>query len=112
MTSTLELSVVRIYSNSGKVVGAGFLVSQKYIFTCAHVVAHALGIARNTAETPNAQGRLDFPLLAAKQFFTAKVIFWRPVNLDEFAEDIAGLELETSPPNAVQPVRLVSSEGL
>ncbi|MDZ8264436.1 AAA-like domain-containing protein [Nostoc sp. ChiQUE01b] len=112
MTLTVELSVVRIYSNSGKVVGAGFLVSQKYILTCAHVVADGLGIARNTAEIPNAQVRLDFPLLAAKQFFTAKVIFWRPVNPDEFAEDIAGLELETSPPNGVQPARLVSSEDL
>ena len=85
MAIPLESSVVRIYSNSGKVVGAGFLVSQKYILTCAHVVADALGIARNTAEMPNAEIRLDFPLLAAKQLFTAKIVFWRPVNPGEFA---------------------------
>ncbi|MEI6444981.1 MAG: AAA-like domain-containing protein [Nostocales cyanobacterium ELA583] len=112
MATPLESSVVRIYSNSGKVVGAGFLVSQKYILTCAHVVADALGIARNTAEMPNAEIRLDFPLLAAKQLFTAKIVFWRPVNPGEFAEDIAALELETSPPNTAQPARLVASEEL
>jgi hypothetical protein len=112
MAIPLESSVVRIYSNSGKVVGAGFLVSQKYILTCAHVVADALGIARNTAEMPNAEIRLDFPLLAAKQLFTAKIVFWRPVNPGEFAEDIAALELETSPLNTAQPARLVASKEL
>ncbi|MDZ7994594.1 MAG: AAA-like domain-containing protein [Nostoc sp. EfeVER01] len=112
MATPLELSVVRIYSNSGKVVGAGFLVSQKYILTCAHVVADALGIARNTAEIINAEVRLDFPLLAAKEFLTARVVFWRPVNPNEFAEDIAGLELESSLPGAAHPARLVASEEL
>ncbi|MEJ6486294.1 AAA-like domain-containing protein [Nostoc punctiforme UO1] len=112
MATPLESSVVRIYSNSGKVVGAGFLVSQKCVLTCAHVVADALGIARNTTEMPDAEVHLDFPLLAAKQFFTARIVFWRPVNPNEFAEDIAGLELESSPPNTAQPVRLVASEEL
>ncbi|BAZ27542.1 TIR protein [Kalymmatonema gypsitolerans NIES-4073] len=112
MTTLLESSVVRIYSNGGKVVGAGFLVSQQYILTCAHVVADALGIARNTAQMPDAKLRLDFPLLAAKQFFTAQVVFWRPVNPDELAEDIAGLKLESSPPDAAQPAKLVLSDEL
>lgn len=112
MPTPLESSVIRIYSNNSKVVGAGFLVSQKYILTCAHVVADALGIARNTAEMPNAEVRLDFPLLAAKQLFTARIVFWRPVNPNEFAEDIAALELESSPPNTAQPARLVASKEL
>lgn len=111
MTAPLELSVVRIYSNSGKVVGAGFLVSPKYILTCAHVVADALGIARNTVEMPNAEVRLDFPLVAAQQFYMAVVVFWRPVNPNEFAEDIAGLELENSPPDA-EAARLVGAKEL
>jgi hypothetical protein len=33
MAAPLESSVVRIYSKSGKVVGAGFLVSSKHVFT-------------------------------------------------------------------------------
>jgi hypothetical protein len=112
MVATLESSVIRIYSNSGKVVGAGFLVSPKRILTCAHVVADALGLPRKTAEMPDAQISLDFPILAAKQLFKARVVFWQPVNPDEFAEDIAGLELESSPPEAAQPARLITSDDL
>ena len=112
MTTRLELSIVRIYSNNGKVVGAGFLVSPKFILTCAHVVADALGLPRKTAEMPDAEISLDFPILAAKQLFKARVVFWQPVNPDEFAEDIAGLELESSPPEAAQPAQLVTSDDL
>jgi V8-like Glu-specific endopeptidase len=112
MTTRLELSIVRIYSNNGKVVGAGFLVSPKRILTCAHVVADALAIARDTIDMPNAEVSLDFPIVASKQFFKARVVFWRPVNPGEFAEDIAGLELENSPLEAAQPALLVTSEDL
>ncbi len=117
MVTPLESSVVRIYSNSGKVIGAGFLVSQKHILTCAHVVASALGIAPTTAEKPAAEVSLDFPRIAVGVRLTAKVIFWRPVHpnpstLEEFEEDIAGLELASPPPDAAQPVRLVTSEDL
>ncbi|MFB2983639.1 pentapeptide repeat-containing protein [Microseira sp. BLCC-F43] len=112
MTAALESSLVRIYSNRGSVIGAGFLVSQKRILTCAHVVADALGIDRKTVEMPDQKVSLDFPILAAKQLLTARVIFWRPVNPDEFAEDIAGLELENSAPDAARPAQLVTSEEL
>lgn len=112
MVATLESSVIRIYSNSGKVVGAGFLVSLKRILTCAHVVADALGLPRKTAEMPDAEISLDFPIVAAKQLVKARVVFWRPVNPDEFAEDIAGLELESSPPEAAQPAQLITSDDL
>ncbi|MBD2385910.1 nSTAND1 domain-containing NTPase [Cylindrospermum sp. FACHB-282] len=109
MAAPFESSIVRIYSNSGKVIGAGFLVSQKYILTCAHVVADALGLPRKTAEMPDAEITLDFPLVAAKQYLKAKVVFWRPLNPDAEAEDIAGLELENSPPTS-QKALLVTSD--
>src|SRR4028119_2419161 len=117
MVTPLESSVVRIYSNSGKVIGAGFLVSQKHILTCAHVVASALSIAPTTSEMPTAEVSLDFPRIAAGVRHTAKVVFWRPVHpnpttLEEFEEDIAALELGNPPPDAAQPVRLVTSEDL
>lgn len=112
MTAALKSLLVRIYSNRGSVIGAGFLVSQKRILTCAHVIAYALGIDRKTAEMPDQKVSLDFPLLAAKPFLTARVIFWRPVNPDEFAEDIAGLELETPAPDAAEPAQLVTSDEL
>ncbi|KYC39203.1 hypothetical protein WA1_31135 [Scytonema hofmannii PCC 7110] len=111
MTAPLEFSVVRIYSNNNKVVGAGFLVSQKHILTCAHVVADALSLARTIVEKPEQSISLDFPIVAAKQLFKAKVVFWRPVNPSECAEDIAGLELETSPPDTAQPAQLVFAEN-
>jgi AAA-like domain/Trypsin-like peptidase domain len=110
MGTPLELSVVRFWSHNSKVIGAGFLVSQKHILTCAHVIA--LGIARNTVEMPDAKVNLDFPLLAAKHFLTARVVLWLPLNQEELLEDIAGLELEEFPSKAAQPYPWVSSKDL
>ncbi|MCC5599388.1 nSTAND1 domain-containing NTPase [Nostoc favosum] len=110
MAAPLELSIVRIYSNGGKVIGAGFLVSQKYILTCAHVVADALGLSRTTAQMPDAEITLDFPLVAAKQLFQAQVVFWLPVNPSMAVEDIAGLELKHSPPDKVLLAPLITSD--
>jgi S1-C subfamily serine protease len=117
MTAALESSVVRIYSNTGGVIGAGFLVSQKRILTCAHVIALAQGIKATTANMPATQVSLDFPRVAPGQPLSARVVFWRPVHpnpttLEEFEEDIAVLELGSPPPDTAQPVRLVTSEDL
>jgi len=117
MTTLLESSVVRIYSNKGKVIGAGFLVSPKRILTCAHVVASSLGIDSTTSSIPEAEISLDFPGVVPGKMFTAKVVFWRPVHPNpstqaEFQEDIAALELSIPLPEAVRPVQLVTSEDL
>ncbi|MFB8790863.1 MAG: serine protease [Potamolinea sp.] len=112
MTASLESSIVRIYSKSEVVIGAGFLVSSQHVLTCAHVVADALELERETAEMPDAEIYLDFPILASRRLFKARVVFWRPVNPNELQEDIAGLELESSPPNTARPARLVTSENL
>ncbi|MBW4685317.1 MAG: trypsin-like peptidase domain-containing protein [Komarekiella atlantica HA4396-MV6] len=109
MTAPLELSVVRIYSNSGKVIGAGFL-SQKYILTCAHVIADALGLPRKTTQMPDAEITVDFPLVAAKQLLKAKVVFWLPVNPDVEVEDIAGLELKHYPLDQALLAPLITSD--
>jgi energy-coupling factor transporter ATP-binding protein EcfA2 len=110
MVAPLESSIVRIYSNSGKVIGAGFLVSQKYIITCAHVIADALGLTRTTAQMPDAEITLDFPLVAPKELLKAKVVFWLPVNPSVELEDIAGLELALSPPNQALIAPLITSD--
>ncbi len=39
MQESLEASLVRIHTADGRVVGAGFLVGERHILTCAHVVA-------------------------------------------------------------------------
>ncbi|MEH2420365.1 MAG: trypsin-like peptidase domain-containing protein [Nostoc sp.] len=110
MAAPLELSIVRIYSNSGKVIGAGFLVSRKYILTCAHVVADALGLPRTTAQMPDLEITLDFPIVAAKQLLQAKVVFWLPVNPGMALEDIAGLELKHSSPDKALLAPLITSD--
>lgn len=112
MVVPLESSIVRIYSKSGEVIGAGFLVSSQYALTCAHVVTDALEIERETAEMPDAEVNLDFPILAPRRLFKARVVFWRPVNPNDFEEDIAGLKLEGSPPDTARPARLVTAEDL
>ena len=115
MVKALESAVVRIYSHSGQVIGAGFLVSQKQILTCAHVVASALRIPANATQIPEASISLDFPRVASGELLTAKVIGWQPVclnSLKEIEEDIAVLELQSVPPEAAQPVRLVTSKDL
>ncbi|MFN5892578.1 MAG: hypothetical protein ACK45Z_08085, partial [Dolichospermum sp.] len=45
--------IVRISSNSDEVKGVGLLICNKYIITCAHVVADALYIAHSTPEKPS-----------------------------------------------------------
>ncbi|MBE9039733.1 PD40 domain-containing protein [Oscillatoriales cyanobacterium LEGE 11467] len=112
MASQLESSVVRIYANSGKVIGAGFLVSPQHILTCSHVVAFALGIRADSTHIPTAEVSLDFPRVAPGQKLKAKVIFWLPVNPQESVEDIAALKLTSPLPEAVRPSRLVTAEDL
>jgi V8-like Glu-specific endopeptidase len=35
---TFKRAIARIYNSNGAVVGAGFLISNQYLLTCAHVV--------------------------------------------------------------------------
>ena len=42
MQESLEASLVRIRTADGRVVGAGFLVGEHHILTCAHVVSVAV----------------------------------------------------------------------
>ena len=117
MTAPLESSIVRFRKSNGAVVGAGFLVSKKHVLTCAHVVADALGIARDTQDIPTEDVYLDFPLVGSETQLTARVVFWSPVppkgsTSVKDKEDIAGLELNNSLPETAQPVGLVIKEDL
>ena len=107
-----KTSIVRIYHSNGDVVGAGFLVSNGYLLTCAHVITEALGILQTTQEAPSEPINLDFPLIAPGQKLTASVVFWKPVSDTEVIEDIAGLRLNSKLPDSAQPVQLVTAENL
>ena len=105
-----KAAIARIYHTNGAIVGAGFLVTDRYLLTCAHVVTAALGISTETVEAPTALLELDFPLIAPGQKVKAKVVFWQPVNPTQIGEDIAGLELESAALAESQAVRLVTTE--
>src|SRR2546421_9505235 len=78
MQESLEASLVRIHTPDGHVVGAGFLVGERHILTCAHVVAGALDLADDSPEKPLALVHLDIPRVAPSQLLTARVVLWRP----------------------------------
>ncbi len=117
MTNQLGAAIARIRQANGKVVGAGFLVSDKYILTCAHVVNAALSRHLNTTDVPNQEICLDFPLVASGKILRGRVVRWIPVQpgssiSPETGADIAKLELEDFFPEKAKPVRLVKAEDL
>lgn len=117
MVEQLKASIVRIFSTSKTIVGVGFLVSEKHVLTCAHVVAQALNIPpEDTTEMPTEEICLDFPLIASEKI-SARVIFWQPVQPStsisvEKVKDIAVLELQSDPPDRASFLRLVEAGNL
>ncbi|MFQ5793664.1 MAG: trypsin-like peptidase domain-containing protein [Candidatus Bipolaricaulia bacterium] len=112
MNDQLTASIVRILAANGAIAGTGFLVAERQVLTCAHVVSQALGLSNDTSETLQAEVRLDFPLLVEpSRVLTARVILWQPPRSDSEG-DIAGLELDGDPPVGAQPVRLVKADDL
>ena len=109
MPESIDTSLVRIHTKAGGVAGAGFLVSERHILTCAHVIAQALGLPDDTVEPPSSPVSLDFPRLASHTLLTAKVVFWCPVQEDGRG-DIAGLELLDKPPDGTEAVHFAPTE--
>ncbi|MEA5597384.1 trypsin-like peptidase domain-containing protein [Rivularia sp. UHCC 0363] len=105
----LKKAIARIRHANGSVVGAGFLITDSCLLTCAHVVTEALGILQMTSESPTALVELDFPFAsnADSAPLKAQVIFWSPVNPGRRGEDIAGLKLEGAIPEGIQPLSLL-----
>ncbi|MDJ0568594.1 MAG: trypsin-like peptidase domain-containing protein [Pleurocapsa sp. MO_192.B19] len=101
-----DLSVVRIYKQ-GKIVGAGFLVSDEYILTCAHVLADP----DSPEEKPTQEIELDFPTIKPEEILKAKVEFWLPVKPKDSPEDIAALKLIEPPPKVARSASLSVTDG-
>ena len=101
---------MRLWSDDGVVVGAGFLAAEDLICTCAHVVADALGLARETVRPPDARIRLDFPFLDGS-VADAVVEAWEPVQTDG-SGDVAVLRLRTTAPTGARPPRLLPTTNL
>jgi WD40 repeat protein len=112
-------AIVRILKDNGDLcqpVGAGFLVTHRYILTCAHVINNALGISEYTDEPPLSAISLYFPLLTKHRSLSATVYKWYPIkeinSIGEF-EDICVLELslKTALPREAYPIPLITLEG-
>jgi hypothetical protein len=115
MANQLEVSIARILSLKGTPVGAGFLVAEGYVLTCAHVVAQALEIPLDTSLAPTETITLDFPLTRRDTRLVARAIFWEPFTPEtsisqEKSRDIAVLELNGELPEGVQPIQLASAQ--
>lgn len=71
-------------SSEGRVCGAGVLINNHHILTCAHVVCDSLNLSRDTEECPDGPIVLDLPLLPSSPVRTATVIAdtWKTGGLD------------------------------
>jgi len=111
MQESLEASLVRIHTADGRVVGAGFLVGERHILTCAHVVSQTLDLGHAPLDAPQGLVSLDFPLLPPCTLCSARVVLWCP-PLSDGRGDIAGLELQGEPPAGTEMVRFAPAEDV
>ena len=106
-----KASIARLFASNGAVVGAGFLVADNQVLTCAHVVALALNVDASSAVVPAGAIRLDFPLVALGEERAAHVLSWHQTQPGG-GGDIAVLQLENPPPADASGTRLVTDESL
>jgi hypothetical protein len=107
--------LIRIFRQDGAIGGAGFLVSERYALTCAHVVADALGLAAHSPDKPTAEIKFDFPLSASGGKLSAKVLHWFPLRSENHQqpggdEDIALLEVLDELPRQCSPAPLARTD--
>ncbi len=105
----LTSGLVRVWDQDRNVVGAGFLVSDRTVLTCSHVVAQALKMAE--AELASHQGSvsIDFALIPAAAFRCQKasiVPLSAIPNPAGWISDIAVLRLDDEPPGGSRPLSL------
>lgn len=106
MSQHVEVCIARICVPNRDAAGVGFLIENRRILICAHVVATTLGISEDTPGIPTDEVLLDFPLIEPERIRAARVIHW------DTERDVAGLELTDDPPADAQPVRMVTADDL
>lgn len=109
MIEELKSAIVRIWDTNDEIVGAGLLVGQRQILTCAHVIRDALKLQTTPDSRPEQEIKIDFPFPAPKKFISSQVIIWHP-RQDDGSGDIAGLEIQGFPPPISQPITPVNTE--
>jgi ActR/RegA family two-component response regulator len=101
-----DASIVRVRTPQGKPVGAGFLVSDRQVMTCAHVISSIFHLPCNEHNVPNESVSIDFPLAAPDQVLDASICYWKP------SADIAGLHLKGPLPDGSKPARLITANDM
>lgn len=104
MTSTehpVAPAVVRVLDAAGDTVGAGFVIGDGRLATCAHVVTAAVGGDPGADTGPIGQVTVDFPLIGGQRH-TAWVQQWWPIQPDGTG-DVAVLRLEAPVDGARMP---------
>jgi hypothetical protein len=103
----LEPSIVRFLDETETIQGAGFLIADDLVCTCAHVVSAALDLAGDGPPPEHAEVLIDFPFLEAARA-AATVMHWTP----ETEGDVAVLRLTSPRPAGAREVRLLSTVAL
>ena len=99
-TASPESSVVGVCDANGRIVGTGFIASERLILTCAHVVeAAGSGSGKSTVVRFHHNGEAREAHVSAE--------YWRPSNGD----DIAVLQFVGDLPSGIAPLALGSAEG-
>ncbi|WP_329558431.1 trypsin-like peptidase domain-containing protein [Streptomyces uncialis] len=108
--SAWERGTARVL-HDGRPVGVAFLIPDRLLLTCAHVVASTAGLRDDAPLPESLPVTLDFPLLPGRPEATASVHFSVPVAADS-SGDVAVLRLDAEPPPGALPLRIVAAENL
>lgn len=94
--ANFDQAIARIYKGeTTNIVGAGCLLANGLILTCAHVVCDALQISRKTFARPNGNIQLDFPFGDFSTPVSARIVNWYPKSTHGRG-DIALLQVNNS----------------
>jgi hypothetical protein len=112
MSDQLKPAIVRIFNRDEKIVGGGFLVSERHIITCAHVVNLSFKLGEWNTDKPDGEIALDFSHVSSGQKLKAEVVTWFPPdeespNRSDKPLDIAVLELKEDPPAGCVAAQLI-----
>jgi hypothetical protein len=78
--NTPNSCIVRVFNQYGVPTGAGLLISEKKILTCAHVVNSALGQEYDPGQIVQTSIVFDIPQIISNQTLTAYVDIWDKSN--------------------------------
>src|SRR6478752_1978399 len=99
-----DVGLVRI-SQGNRPVGAGFVMDDRHIVTCAHVVNASLGLAPNTEERPDTVGPVAVRVGGDWIPVDVTLTEWIPLTEDKRG-DVAVLEMTAGRPDGVNAVPL------